>query len=190
MVLARTLPAARDGVPKVRVRYRELPVVCTPQEGLAPGAPAIKGEDNVIYRSAVEKGDIEAGFARADVVIEDDYCTQAIEHAFLETECGIAAMDGDVVTVYQATQWPPGDRQQIADVLGLPIERVRVVQTPIGGAFGGKMDLTVQPLVALGAYLTGLPVKIALSRPESIRMHVKRHPFWLHYKLGATRYAV
>jgi len=96
-------------------------------------------------------------------------------------------MNDGVVTVYQATQWPPGDHMQLADILGLPAEKVRVVQTPVGGAFGGKMDLTTQPLLALGTFLTGRPVKIVLTRSESIRMHVKRHPFFMHYKMGANR---
>jgi CO/xanthine dehydrogenase Mo-binding subunit/xanthine dehydrogenase iron-sulfur cluster and FAD-binding subunit A len=187
VVYAETLGAAEEGVGKVRVAYRQLPVVSTPGEALSPDAPILKGEDNVYHRTLVEKGDIQAGFDQADIFVEDDYSTPAIEHAFLETEGGMGVMDGDTVTVYQATQWPPGDRQQLADILGLPLERVRVVQTPVGGAFGGRLDLTVQPFLALGAYLTGRPVKIVLSRPESIRMHVKRHAFWMHYKLGATR---
>lgn len=187
VVYAETLGAAKEGVDKVRVAYRELPVVSTPEQALSPDAPILKGEDNVYHRTLVEKGDIEAGFGQAEIILEDDYGTPAIEHAFLETEGGIGMMDGDTVTVYQATQWPPGDQQQLADILGLPLEKVRVVQMPVGGAFGGKMDLTAQPFLALGAYLTGRPVKIVLSRPESIRMHIKRHAFWMHYKLGATR---
>ncbi len=186
-VYADTLEAATEAAQKVRVEYRTLPGVFSPQEALAPGAPILKGDSNVFHRTLVEKGNIAAGFAEAEIIIEDDYRTQAIEHAFLETEGGVGLMDGEVVTVYEATQWPPGDRMQLADILGLPPERVRVVQTPVGGAFGGKMDLTVQPFLALGAYLTGRPVKVVLERPESIRMHVKRHPFWMHYKLGARR---
>ncbi len=186
-VYAETEEAAAAAAARVKVDYHPLPGLFTPQRSLEPGAPVLKGENNVFHRTLVEKGDVEAGFAQAEIVIEDDYRTQAIEHAFLETEGGIGVMDGDCVTVYQATQWPPGDRMQLADILGLPIERVRMVQTPVGGAFGGKMDLTVQPFLALGTYLTGRPVKLVLDRTESIRMHVKRHPFWMHYKLGATR---
>lgn len=187
VVYAETKEAAAAGASRVKVTYRELPGVFTPQESLKEGAPILKGENNVFHRTLVEKGDIDAGFKQADIIIEDDYQTQAIEHLFLETEGGIGVMDDGVVTVYQATQWPPGDQMQLADILGLPLEKVRVVQTPIGGAFGGKMDLTTHPYLALGAYLTGRPVKVVLTRPESIRMHVKRHPFYLHYKLGATR---
>lgn len=187
VVLAETEEAAEEGARQVAVEYQELPVIATPQEALLPGAPALKGPDNVFHRTRVVKGDVAAGFAQADVIVENDYATQAIEHAFLETESGLAVVEDGVVTVYQSTQWPPGDRMQVADVLGLPQERVRIVQTPVGGAFGGKMDCTLQPLLALGAYLTGRPVKMVLTRPESIRMHVKRHPYFMHYKLGATR---
>ena len=187
VVLAETEEAAEEGVRQVVVDYQELPVIATPQEALQPGAPVLKGPDNVFHRTRVARGDVAAGFAQADVIIEGDYATQAIEHAFLETESGLAVVEDGIVTVYEATQWPPGDRMQVADVLGLPQERVRIVQTPVGGAFGGKMDCTLQPLLALGAYLTGRPVKMVLTRPESIRMHVKRHPYFMHYKLGATR---
>ena len=186
-VYAESLAAAKEGASKVKVDYKVLPGVYTPQQAFDPDAPVLKGKDNVFHRTRVEKGDVEAGFEQADIIIEDDYSTQAIEHAFLETEAGIGLMDGDVVTVYVPTQWPPGDRMQLADILGLPQEKVRVVQTPVGGGFGGKMDLTVHPFLALGPYLTGRPVKMVLERPESIRMHVKRHAFWVHYKLGATR---
>lgn len=186
-VYAETHEAAVEAAARVKVEYRALPGLFTPQQALAPGAPVLKGDDNVFHRTLVQKGDVDAGFEQAEVIIEDDYSTQAIEHAFLETEGGVGVMDGDCVTVYQATQWPPGDQMQLADILGLPRERIRMVQTPVGGAFGGKMDLTVQPFLALGAYLTGRPVKLVLDRSESIRMHVKRHPFWMHYKLGATR---
>ncbi len=187
VVYAETLAAAEEGSRKVRVEYRELPGVFTPEEALRPDAPILKGSDNVFHRTQVQKGDIREGFAQADVVVEGEFTTPPIEHLFLETEAGIGVLEGDTVVLYQATQWPSGDRQQIADILGLPQERVRIVQTPVGGAFGGKMDLTIQPYLALGAYLTGRPVKIALSREESIRRHVKRHAFWMHYKLGATR---
>ena len=186
-VYAETLEAAQEAAARVAVEYRELPGVFTPEQALSPEAPVLKGEDNVFHRTRVEKGDVEAGFAEAEIIIEGDYGTQAIEHAFLETESGMGVMDGDVVTVYQGSQWPPGDRMQLADILGLPQEKVRVVQVPMGGAFGGKMDLTIHPFLALGAYLTGRPVKMALERPESIRMHVKRHPFWMHYRLGAKK---
>ncbi|MBN1318652.1 MAG: molybdopterin-dependent oxidoreductase, partial [Anaerolineales bacterium] len=187
VVYAETKEAADAGASKVKVTYRELPGVFTPQEALKEGAPILKGESNIFHQTLVEKGDINAGFELADIIIEDDYQTQTIEHLYLETEGGIGVMDDGVVTVYQATQWPPGDQMQLADILGIPKEKVRVVQTPIGGAFGGKMDLTTHPYLALGAYLTGRPVKVVLTRPESMRMHVKRHPFFLHYKLGATR---
>ena len=187
VVFAETLEQAALAVKKVKVDYRELPGLFSAEDALAEDAIILKGENNVFHRALVEKGDIEAGFREADIIIEDEYRTQAVEHLFLETEGGVGAMEEGVVTVYQATQWPPGDRAQLADILGLPLEKVRVVQTPVGGAFGGKMDLTIQPLLALGTYLTGRPVKIVLTRSESIRMHVKRHPFTLRYKLGARR---
>lgn len=186
VVYAETQDAAEEGARKVRVEYRELPGVFTPEEALRPDAPILKGNDNIFHRTYLQKGDVQEGFAQADVVVEGEFTTPSIEHLFLETEAGIGVMEGDTVVIYQATQWPSGDRQQIADILGIPRERVRIVQTPVGGAFGGKMDLTIQPYLALGTYLTGRPVKIALSREESIRRHVKRHAFWMRYRLGAT----
>jgi len=177
--------AARDAC---RLEYRPLPGVFTPEQALAPDAPRIHPEGNIHHRAQIRKGDIEQGFAAADVVVEATYSTPFIEHAYLEPEAGLAQPTPDGgVKVMMNTQYPFGDQRQIADALGIPAEKVQVVQIPGGGAFGAKNDITLQILLAMGAMATGRPVKMVLTRGESLRVHVKKHAATMHYKTGATK---
>lgn len=177
--------AARDAC---RVQYRTLPGVFTPEQALAPDAPRIHPEGNIHHQAQIRKGDVDQGFAAADVVVEGTYSTPFIEHAYLEPEAGLAEPTPDGgVKVLMNTQYPFGDQRQIADALGSPADKVRVVQIPGGGAFGAKNDITLQILLAMGARATGRPVKMVLTRGESLRMHVKKHAATMHYKTGATR---
>jgi aldehyde oxidoreductase len=177
--------AARDAC---RVEYRPLPGVFTPQQALAPHAPQIHPDGNTHHVAQIRKGDVEQGFREADVVVEGTYSTPFIEHAYLEPEAGLAEpTPGGGVKVMMNTQYPFGDQRQIADALGIEAEKVHVVQIPGGGAFGAKNDITLQILLAMGARSTGRPVKMVLTRPESLRSHVKKHAVTAHYKTGATR---
>ncbi|HUS70584.1 MAG TPA: molybdopterin cofactor-binding domain-containing protein [Anaerolineae bacterium] len=176
---------ARDAC---RVKYRPLPGVFTPEQALAPDAPQIHPQGNIHHQAQIRKGDVDQGFAAADVVVEGTYTTPFIEHAYLEPEAGLAKQTPDGgVKVMMNTQYPFGDQRQIADALGIPTGKVQVVQIPGGGAFGAKNDITLQILLAMGALATGRPVKIVLTRSESLRMHVKKHAATIHYKTGATR---
>lgn len=179
--------AARDAI---RVEYQPLPGVFAPQEALNPEGPKIHPQGNILHQTGVHKGDLETGLAHAAVIVEDTYTTPFVEHAYLQPESGLAEPSPDGgVKVMMDTQYPFGDARQLADILGLPLEKVRVVQLPSGGAFGAKNDMTVQPLLALGALATGRPVKITLTRAESLRHHVKKHRFVMRYKVGATQEA-
>ncbi|MSP66497.1 MAG: aldehyde oxidase [Alphaproteobacteria bacterium] len=172
----------------VAVSYQELPMVLTPEAALAPGAAEIDPKGNVIGDLRHEKGDLEAGFGAADVVIENTYRTEPIEHAFLEPPAGLAFVDPDgVLTVMVCTQYPHYHHRQLARVTGLPIERVRVVQTVVGGAFGGKMDNTVECAIALLALKTGRPVRMIYTREEVFVGTTKRHAMTIRYRLGARR---
>ncbi|HUW97173.1 MAG TPA: molybdopterin cofactor-binding domain-containing protein [Anaerolineae bacterium] len=176
--------AARDAC---RVQYRPLPAVFTPQQALAPDSPQIHPDGNTHHIAQIRKGDVEKGFREADVVVEGTYSTPFIEHAYLEPEAGLAEPTEGGVKVMMNTQYPFGDQRQIADALGIEADKVQVVQIPGGGAFGAKNDITLQIMLAMGARSTGRRVKMVLTRPESLRAHVKKHAVTAHYKTGATK---
>jgi CO/xanthine dehydrogenase Mo-binding subunit/aerobic-type carbon monoxide dehydrogenase small subunit (CoxS/CutS family) len=183
---AETEAAAEAAVAKIKVSYRDLPVLAGYEEALRPDAvrphaPA----DNTIAIMEAGRGDVEKGFADAALVLEGDYRTQYIEHAYLEPESCVAVVDASgVLTVYVASQGPPMDIAEIVPVVKLPAEKIRIVGMPMGGGFGGKEDISVQIIAALGALATGRPVKYTYSRRESIRASGKRHATRLLYKTG------
>src|SRR5262249_45976502 len=143
---------------------------------------------NVLCHFRIRKGDIEAGWEQADVVVEDVYTTSWQEHAYLQPEAGLGYIDEQgCVTVVVAGQWTHEDQDQIFHALQLTPEQVRVIYPAIGGAFGGREDTSVQIVLALAAWKLQRPVKIIWSREESIRGHHKRHPIRLYMKWGATR---
>jgi aldehyde oxidoreductase len=194
VVFAETERQAEAATAGVRVTYRPLPAVFTPEAALADGAPRLHEEDgpgqppNVMHRVEVRKGDVAEAFRRADVIVEDVYTTPMVEHAYLEPEAAVAVPGPDgSVTVWTGSQGSYAFRQMIAASLGLPEEKVRVVFTPTGGAFGGKEEPTVQIQCVLGAVRLGRPVKMVLSREESIRISTKRHAERIHMRHGATR---
>ena len=187
-VVAETPEQAAAAAALVEVRYEDLPVVADPAQALRPDAPCLHPEhpDNVLSTIRLRRGDTVAALAAADVVVERIYRTSAQEQAFLEPEAGLGYIDAQGrVTVQTAGQCAHDDQRQIAEALGLPLAQVRVIYGPIGGAFGGREDVSVQIVLALAALRLGHPVKIAWDRTESITGHVKRHPMTLHYKWGA-----
>jgi CO/xanthine dehydrogenase Mo-binding subunit/aerobic-type carbon monoxide dehydrogenase small subunit (CoxS/CutS family) len=174
----------------VRVEYRPLPGVFSPLEAMRPGAPLVHAAvpDNVLTHQPVRIGDAERALAEADVVIESTYHVPFIEHAYLEPETAVAEPDGaGGVTLWCGIQNQFQTLRQIADALALPLERINMINVSIGGAFGGKCDITVQALAVLGALVTGRPVKLTLTRAESLRVHPKRHAFFIRYRTGASR---
>ncbi len=179
----------------IGVDYEDLPVVTDPRLSMQPGALLLHPDrdGNVFCHDRIRKGDVQGAFARADVVVEGEYHTPAQEHAFLQPEAGLGYIDEQGrVTVIVAGQWIHEDQEQIAHALGLPSERVRVIYPAIGGAFGGREDMSVQIVLALAAlrlHERGIdrPVKIIWSREESIIGHHKRHPYFIRSKWGATR---
>ncbi|MEV6776258.1 xanthine dehydrogenase subunit D [Streptomyces syringium] len=190
---------ARRAAAKIKVEYAELPVVTDEESATGPGAPLLHpGRDddhaghvphlNIVHRQPVVRGDVAAAKARADVVVSGDYEVGMQDQAFLGPESGLAvpAEDGGV-DLYIATQWLHADLRQLAPVLGLPEDKVRMTLSGVGGAFGGREDLSMQAHACLLALRTGKPVKIVYNRFESFFGHVHRHPAKLHYEHGATK---
>ena len=188
-VVAETERQAEAACLLVEVEYEPLETVTTPERALAEGAARIDPEDgNVITDLRHGQGDVEAGFAEADVILENDYETEPIDHCFLEPPAGVAFVDpDDVLTVLVCTQYPHYHHKQLARVTGRPMERVRVVQTVVGGAFGGKMDNTVECASALLTLKTGRPVRMVFTREEVFTATTKRHAMKIHQRLGATK---
>jgi xanthine dehydrogenase molybdenum-binding subunit len=187
VVVAESEEIAAKALDLIQVDYCPLPDVCFPGEALAADAPLVHESGNLLKHIVVDKGDLEAGFAQAFYVTEREYDIPSADHAFLEPEAGVARLDEEGnVLVHVGSQIPFGDREQIAQSLGLPLNQVRVIQTPVGGAFGGKEDISVQIHVALAAWLTRRPVKLVYTREESILAHPKRHAAWIRLKTGVT----
>jgi aldehyde oxidoreductase len=185
-VFAETLDIAEQALAKINVDYRPLPAVFSPDQARLPDAPRVHEKGNLCHHAKIERGNVDEAFAQCAVVFEGSYQTPFIEHAFLEPESGlgIPAEDGGVI-IKLGTQGAFEDRRQLARILALPEDKVRIVQLPIGGAFGAKEDILFYQFLALGAMGTGRPVKIVLTREESLRTHVKRHPAWMYFKTGA-----
>jgi CO/xanthine dehydrogenase Mo-binding subunit len=188
LVAARTEEAAEKAAQRAVVLYEDLPAVTNPEEALKPYAPSIHEKGNLLLEFHVIKGDVQAGFKEADVIVEETYTTTWIDHAYLEPDAGISYLDEEGrVTVICPTQNVHYDQKQVASVLGLPIEKVRIIQSGTGGAFGGRLDITVQCLLALAAFHVKRPVRIVYSREEVFQVISKRHPLKIRYKSGAKK---
>ncbi|MFE1846449.1 xanthine dehydrogenase subunit D [Streptomyces sp. NPDC059515] len=189
---------ARRAAAKIKVDYRELPVVTDEASALAPDAVLVhENRDdhhaghvphpNIVHRQPIVRGDVAAARERADVIVEGEYTFGMQDQAFLGPESGLAVPEEDGgVHLYVATQWLHSDLRQIAPVLGLPEDKVRMTLAGVGGAFGGREDLSMQIHACLLALRTGKPVKIVYNRFESFFGHVHRHPAKLFYEHGAT----
>ena len=174
---------------KFPVTWDELPALMTMDSALDPAATQIHGHrpGNVLVRGRVVSGDVEKALAEADVVVEGEYETGFVEHAYIEPEAGFARRVGDRIEIQACTQSPYMDRADIAKILGISPESVRIIPTAVGGGFGSKLDLSVQPFVALAAWHLGRPVRMVYSRHESIISTTKRHPARIRARAGATR---
>jgi xanthine dehydrogenase molybdenum-binding subunit len=197
LVAAESENIAEDALKLIEVEYEPLPVVAGPKEAALPSASLVhehaerysqQAHGNFLAHFNLENGDLDDGFTQADVIVEREYETQTVEHGFIEPEAGLAVPDATGrITVYCGGQIPFNDRAMIAASLNVPEERVRVINCLIGGAFGGKEDISVQIHVALLAQKTGRPVKMVFSRKESLLVHPKRHATIIKMKTGAKK---
>ena len=187
LIAAETRDIAEQAMDLIEAELEPLAGVFDPIEALKPGAPIVQGENNVVAAQKIRKGDIAKGFAEADHVIENTYRTQFIEHAFLEPEVGLAWVDENgVVNIRVSTQVIEHFRY-VADALGVPHNRVRVMGALVGGGFGGKEDVTVEIYLAFLARTTGRPVRLEYTREDSLVGHGKRHPFVMTYRTGVKK---
>jgi CO/xanthine dehydrogenase Mo-binding subunit len=186
VVAANDPETAAEAADLVEVVYESLPGVYSPEEALADGAPLVHDEGNVLVNWHLDRGDVDAAFAEADVIIDNTYRSQHAEHAYLETEAGVGWLENDVVTLRISTQVIE-HAAEVAAILGVPQSQVRVIASYMGGGFGGKEDMTVEPYIALMVWRTRRPVRMIWSRQESIMASTKRHPFTMHYRTAATK---
>jgi selenium-dependent xanthine dehydrogenase len=187
-VAAESEEIAARAIRLIQVDYEPLPVVASAESALAEGAPLVHEGGNVLEHIRLRQGDVEKGFAEADIIVDNEYRTPRGDHAFMEPEAAVGLIDGEGrVVVHVGSQIPFSDRAQIAASLALSEDRVRVVQTKVGGAFGGKEDIAGQIHVALLAKVTGRPVKLVYTREESMIAHPKRHECMIRLKTGVTK---
>ena len=142
--------------------------------------------DNVLARGFLKKSDVEIAFAEADFVVEGQWTTSAVEHGYIEPEAGYARKLGQRLEIFVCTQTPYMDRAEVAQVMGVDPEQIRIIPSAVGGGFGGKLDLSLQPLVALAAWILERPVRCIYTRPESLASSTKRHPVRMSAKAGCT----
>lgn len=186
LIAAETPALADKAFDLIEYEIEPLPGVYDTASALEPDAPIVTEPDNVVGKYKIRKGDTEKGFAAADRIIENTFYTQFIEHAFLEPEVGLAWVDENgVVNIRMSTQVIEHFRF-IADALGVPHNKVRILGAMVGGGFGGKEDITVELYLALLAQTTRRPVRLAYTREDSFVGHGKRHPFSVSHKTGVT----
>ncbi len=176
LVAAETVEQARAGARAVRVDLEPLPGVFDPDQALSAEAPLVHDQGNLVRETNVVRGDAERALAEAAVIVTGRYTTSMIDHAALEPEGGRAEWDDGRVIVRACTQNPHYDQADLGKILGVKKDRVRVIQAETGGGFGGKLDLSVQPFLALAAWHLKRPVSLVYSREESFWATSKRHP--------------
>ena len=176
---------------KFPVTWEALPPLTTIDSALDPDAVQLHADldrfNNILTGGRVVRGDVDGALATADVVVEDAYETGFVEHAYIEPEAGFARRVGDCIEVQACTQSPYMDRADIAKILGIAPDAVRIIPTAVGGGFGSKLDLSVQPFIALAAWHLNRPVRMVYSRTESILSTTKRHPASMRLRAGASR---
>ena len=179
---------AEEAVAKIRVEYEPLPAVFAPVSALKTDAPQVQPKGNLILHTRVRKGNVAQGFEDADVIVEDLFHTHGQDHAPIEPESGMAWVDENgTLVIFSSSQYVYRARRQVARVLGLPANRIRNIASTMGGGFGRKDDVTVEIFVALLAWATKRPVRLAYTRHESMLTQTHRHPTIVRARAGATR---
>jgi len=187
LVAAETVEIAEEAVRRIQIDYEDLPAVFDPATALEPGAPVLFEPDNEVSRYKIRKGDVEAGMAEADIVVEGTYKMPFVEHAYLEPDAGVAWVDEQgVINIRVCTQVVEHFRS-IARALDVPQNKIRIRGTMVGGGFGSKEDITVEIFLAFLARETGRPVKLVYTREEAFSATSKRHPFTIKHTTGVKK---
>ena len=186
LVAADTEQAAEEAITKIKLDLEPLRPILSIEDALDPTAPSIHESGNLFTRTTVRKGDLDQGVKESDVIVEETYRTHLMDHMAMETESSLAYMDPTgVLTIITSTQYPYRDRRQIAPALNLSMNKVRVVQAPIGGGFGRKDDITSEIHAGLLALKTQRPVRLVYTRRDSLIANTKRHPMLMKFRTGA-----
>ncbi len=187
LVVAKTEEALKRIKEKIRIEYEKLDGVYTPEEALEERIHVHEGVSNVMDHEHISRGDAEKALSESTYIVDKTYTTPFTEHAFMEPECAVAMPEDDGVFIYTSDQSVYDDQREIARMLSIPKDKVHVRATLVGGGFGGKEDMSVQHHAALAAYLLKSPVKVKLTRQESLEVHPKRHPMTIHIRLGGDK---
>lgn len=188
IVIGETEAQIRKALQLIKVDYTELEVITDPTRAMEEDAPKIHPDGNILCTHRLNKGDLVRGFMEADLIVYNEFKTQHQEHLPLQPEAGLAKLDADgLITIWAATQWLHDTRVDVAQALGLPVEKVRIIQPAIGGAFGKREDIITQLHLAIAARAVNRPVKTVYSREESIIATSKRHPMIFKFKTGVKK---
>ena len=188
VVAANSVDTAEEAVRLIDVEYEPLPAIFDPVRAMEPGAPTVHGESNIAAHIKIRSGDIDVGWSRSDEIIEETITTQPIEHASIEPHAALAEVDArGMITVHSSVQRPFLIASDLAKILKIPMNRIRVVVPEVGGGFGGKNEITMEPYICLLAMKTNKPVKIVYTREEEFQATTVRHPYIVTYKSGVKK---
>ncbi len=187
LVVAETNEQAKAAAKLVDVVYRVMPGLFSPEDALKEGAIRLHPSGNICKQLLHEAGDTDAAFQAADTVVEGHFSTQRVDHAYLEPMSVLAQMEDGVVTLRVPQQAPFETREQLARILDLPKDQVRIICTPLGGGFGGKLEISLEAVAAVATYVIRKPVKITFSREENLHNGVKRHAYEMDYRVAADK---
>ncbi|NLN59407.1 MAG: molybdopterin-dependent oxidoreductase [Deltaproteobacteria bacterium] len=187
LVAAESLEVAAKAVQRVEIAYDDLEVVSSTAGATNPKGPKVHGGTHLLFHLKSEMGDIARGFAESAEVVDNFYETPFNDHAYIEPEAGVAWPDeGGKIVIRLATQNPHENQEQVAEALGIPCERIRIIQAPTGGSFGGKLNHQIASLLALAVCKLSRPAKLVYTAAESMMCTEKRHPFEIRFRTGAT----
>lgn len=181
LVAATSMDIARKAADLIKVDYEELEPLSLPEEAMKEGAPKIHKDGNILVREVLKRGNVDEALKNSKYVVTNHYSVPFTEHAFLEPESAMAVPTEKELIVYTGSQSVYDDLHEITHLLGLGEDKVRIISKYVGGGFGGKEDMSCQHHAALLAYLTGKPVKMTLTRAESIKVHPKRHAMEMEF---------